>query len=163
MTDNTQQNTLFEEDNQQQQPMTLEDKLTTLRQEWTAEIEQLNEGLKNLPALDSLLNIIFTKRQKAVDAYYGTYNILSKQNLAYKTKYAELYNKLKSGANGIRYTNESSISDQCNAQLSDEVSVISQLRAFTDFMSETIKTIDGLQYAVSSKIKLYELMNGLKF
>jgi hypothetical protein len=151
-----------QEEQLQNQPLTLEDKLTNLRQEWTSEIEVLNQQLNNLPSLDALLNVIYTKRQKAVDVYYGTYNIMSKQNLAYKVKYADWYNKLKLGANGIRYTNESSISDQCNAQLVDEVAVITQLKAFCEFMQETIKTLDGLQYAISSKIKIHEMLNGLK-
>lgn len=151
-------------DDTQQQPQTMTDKLIALRQEWTQEVESLNEGLKNLAEVDHTLNIIYTKRQKAVDLYYGTLGVLHKQMRNYKQQYANLYNTIKSGQyNGMRYGSDTAINTQIDAQLIELKEVIDELKDFTDFMWETVKSMDGIQYAINSKIKVYELMNGLKF
>ena len=145
------------------QPLTMADKLAALRQEWTSEIESLNEQLKSLPTVDKLLNVVYTKRQKAVDLYYATMGVLNKQLRTYKQQYANIYNTLKLGGNNIRYTNESAINTQIEAQLIEQKAVIDELKLFTDFMWETVKSIDGIQFAVSNKIKIHEILNGLKF
>lgn len=147
-----------------QQPQTMTDKLIALRQEWTSEVEALNENMKNLAQVDHVINIIYTKRQKAVDLYYGTLGVMHKQLRVYKQQYAGLYNSYKSGQqNGLRYGSDTAISTQIEAQLNDYKEIIDQLKDFTDFMWETIKSIDGIQYAIGHKIKVYELMNGVKF
>ena len=156
-----------EEQNQQQdssQQQTMTDKLIALRQEWTQEVETLNDSMKNLAEVDHMMNIIYTKRQKAVDLYYGTLGVMNKQLRNYKQQYAALFNSFKTGQqNGIRYSSDSAINTQIEAQLIDLKEIIDELRNFTDFMWETVKSIDGIQYAINSKIKIYELMNGLKF
>lgn len=149
--------------NDASQQLSLDERLIKMRQDWTNEVEALNADMKSLPTLDNLLNRVYVKRQNAVDMYYATISVLQKQTREYKKQYADLYNKLKMGTNGIRYTNEQSINMQIEAQLSDVLAVINELKTFTDFMLETVKTIDGIQYAISHKIKIYELMNGLKF
>ena len=161
-TQNIQQNNQQTNQQQSQQQMSLEDKLIEMRQEWTKKIEELNADMKNLASLDHLLNIVFTERQRAVDLYYATKSTLDKQLLIYKQKYATIYNNMKRGTNGIRYTNESAIQTQCEAQLTDLRAVIDELKNFIDFMWETVVSINGLQFAISSKIKIYEIMNGLK-
>ena len=69
MEDNNNTNT------QQSQPATMSEKLIALRQQWTAEVEEMNRGLKDIVSTEHLLNRIYTKRQKAVDLYYGTYGV----------------------------------------------------------------------------------------
>ena len=162
-TQNIQQNNQQTNQQQSQQHMSLEDKLIEMRQEWTKKIEELNADMKNLTSLDHLLLVVFTERQRAVDLYYATKSTLDKQLLIYKQKYATIYNNMKLGTNGIIYTNESAIQTQCEAQLTDLRAVIDELKNFIDFMWETIVSINGLQFAISSKIKIYEIMNGLKF
>jgi hypothetical protein len=156
-------NNIQQEDINTQQPDTFEEKLIRLRTEWSNEVENLNAELKDLASLDSLLNVVYTKRQTAVDVYYATISVLNKQMREYKKQYANIYNNLKLGQNGIRYTNEQSINVQCEAQLSDQLAIINELKTFTDFMWETVKSIDGIQYAISNKIKIYELMHSVKF
>ena len=148
---------------QQQQPGKISDKLVELRTEWTAEVESLNAELKTLPKLNDLLNVIYIKRQKAVDLYYGMMGVMQKQNREYRAQYADMYNKLKAGQNGIRYTNDSAISVQIDAQLINKKEIIDELKIFTDFMWETIKSIDNLIYGLNTKVKIYEMMHGVKF
>ena len=156
---------MMEENNNEQQPTgKISDKLVALRMEWTSEIEALNEELRTLPKLNDLLNTIYIKRQKAVDLYYGMMSVMQKQNREYRLQYADLYNKLKTGQqNGLRYTNDSAISVQIDAQLIAKKEIIDELKTFTDFMWETIKSIDNLIYGVNTKVKIYEMMHGVKF
>ena len=147
----------------QQAPQTLEDKYTTMRQEWMTIIEELNSRMKNPPSIDSLLNDVYTNRQKAVELHGGTNAIYGKQLRAYKTKYASMYNAYKTGEKGIRYTSDSSIQIQIEAALSGEREIIEQIREFLDYMVETIKTIDNLIYGINTKVSIYKIMNKLDF
>lgn len=147
----------------QQAPQTLEDKFTTMRQEWMTVIEELSEKMKNPASIDSLLNIVYTKRQRAVELHGGTNAIYGKQLRAYKTKYASMYNAYKIGEKGIRYTSDSSIQIQIEAALAQDRTVIEQLREFLDYMEETIKTIDNLIYGINTKVSIYKIMNKLEF
>lgn len=148
---------------QQQNNQSLDEKLTDLQDKWTDYIKELNDQMKNLTSIDGLLNEVYSKRQDAVDLYYGTYKILSKQTREYRVQAAQLYNALKTGSNNIRYTNENAINMQIEAQLSDKKDIIDTLTSFTNYMKDTIQTIDNIIYGINSKIKIYEMIHGLKF
>ena len=149
--------------NVQNNDKSLEQSLANLQDKWTEEIRMLNEKLKNLNTLDELLTYVYSKRQDAVDLYYGTYKVLAAQTRDYKVKAATLYNNIKAGKNGLRYSNENSISLQIEANLYNEKANLDLLTNFTNFMKDTIQTIDNIIYGINSKIKIYEMINGLKF
>lgn len=142
--------------------MTLDDKLIAMQNDWTNDIQQLNEKMKSIPKLNELLSEIYTKRQNAVDLYFGMMKVLAAQTRIYKAKYATIYNNIKCGQNNIRYTNETSLNIQVESQISDEKAVIDMLTNFTGYMKETIQTIDNMIYGINNKIKVHELINGLK-
>lgn len=142
---------------------TLDEKLAELQDAWTETVKNLNEQMKTINTIDGLLNEVYTKRQEAVDLYYGTYKILAKQTREYRSNAAVIYNNIKTGANNIRYTNENAINMQIESQLSDKKDIIDVMTSFTNFMKDTIQTIDNIIYGINSKIKVYEMMNGLKF
>lgn len=146
-----------------QQNQSLDEKLTDLQDKWTDNIKALNEQMKNLTSIDGLLNEVYSKRQDAVDLYYGTYKILSKQTREYRANAAQIYNALKTGSNNIRYTNDNAINMQIEAQLSDKKDIIDTLTSFTNYMKDTIQTIDNIIYGINSKIKIYEMIHGMKF
>lgn len=145
---------------QPQQKISMTEKLILLKQEWTAEIENLNNEMKSLPKLNDLLNVIYSKRQNLVDLYYGTMVVLKNQTRDYTQKYANVYNNLKLNAQ-IRYT-ETVLATQVEAQLTDKKAIIDELKVFTDFVYDTIKTLDNMIYGVNNKIRIHEIMNGLK-
>lgn len=151
---------------QQVQPVkqkTLSEELTDLQDKWVDIVKELNEKLKTLHSVDSLLNEVYTKRQEAVDTYYGTGKILADRNRDFKAKAATLYVNIKSGAQGIRYTNEGAITLQIEAKLSAEKETIDALTNFTNYMKDTIQSIDNIIYGINNKIKVYEMLNGMKF
>lgn len=152
-----------EMNNEQQQPVTMSDKLIALRQQWTAEIESMNNSLRDIVSVDKLLNSVYTKRQKAVDLYYGTFSVYQAQLRIYKNQYAQIYNNLKAGQNNIRYTNETSINIQIESQLAQQKEIVDDLKTFCDFVWETVRTIDNIIFGINQKVKIMEIQNGLKF
>lgn len=142
--------------------MTPEDKLKSIQDKWVKTVSELNGKMKDLAGLDSLLNEIYSKRQDLCDYMFSVLNILGRLTRSYKTKYAERYNYYKLGKNGLRYNNDSAIATQIDAELEDEKANISMISNNVDFCKETLKTIDNMIYGVNQKIKIYELINGIK-
>lgn len=146
-----------------QVPPTLEDNLKKLQDKWTEEIATLNEKMKTLQALDELLGVIYTKRQEAVDYYHGINTVILKQNKEYKSTFNVMCNAIRmNGLNGLRMQ-EAQIQKHVDGELLDKKSAIEQLSNHNSFIKETIQTIDNMIYGINQKIKLAEILNGLKF
>lgn len=145
------------------QNISLEEQLVKLQDKWNDNIKELNDKMKDINSLNELLNTVYSKRQDAIDLYYGTMKVLSVRTRDYKCKASNIYNSLKSGQAGLRYTNESAIATQIESKLISEKETIDLLTNFTNYMKETIQTIDNIIYGINNKIKLYEMINGLKF
>ena len=152
-----------QDNNQSLNNKSLDEQLTKLQDKWNDNIKFLNEKMKNLSSVNDLLNDVYSYRQDAIDLYYGTFKILSVRTRDYKVKAATIYNNLKSGQNGFRYTNETSLNVQIEAKLTAEKEVIDLLSNFTNYMKETIQTIDNIIYGINNKIKIHEMLNGIKF
>jgi hypothetical protein len=150
--------------NTQQQPLTLEDQLNEHRNKWTTEITSLNEMMKTLPKVNDLLGIVYMKRQEAVDYYHSMNTVILKQMREYKRQSLNMFNTIKiSGYNGVRLPNDSAIQKVVEVELIDEKSIIDLLTNHNNFIKESIATIDNLIYGINQKIKLGEILNGLKF
>ena len=160
---NNDQNLINNQNLNNNQNISLDEQLTKLQDKWNDYIRELNEKMKDINSLNELLNIVYSKRQDAIDLYYGTMKILSVRTRDYKSKASNIYNTLKSGQAGLRYTNESAISTQIESKLIYEKETIDLLTNFTNYMKDTIQTIDNMIYGINNKIKLYEMINGLKF
>lgn len=141
---------------------TLKDRLETIQESWTSKVASLNEKMKNLPGLDELLNVVYAERQNLVEYYSGIMVTMSTLSRNYTKAYAEYYNKLKLGEKGIKYTNEAALNTQIEAQLIDHKEPIQLLNIHIEFLRDTLKNIDGLIYGINNKIRVYELMNGIK-
>lgn len=147
-----------------QEPNTLEGKLKQIQDKWTNEITELNNMMKTLPRLDELLNIIYTRRQEAVDHYHGMNSVIIKQTKDYKQKFSMIcMNARINGVNGLRLSNDSAIQKHVEGVLLDEKAAIEQLGNHNTFIKETVQTIDNMIYGINQKIKLAEILNGLKF
>lgn len=150
--------------NTQQQPLTLEEQLNEHRNKWTNEITSLNEMMKTLPKVNDLLGIVYIKRQEAVDYYHSMNTVILKQMREYKRQSLNMFNTIKiSGYNGVRLPNDSAIQKVVEVELIDEKSIIDLLTNHNNFIKESIATIDNLIYGINQKIKLGEILNGLKF
>lgn len=150
-----------EPSNQSSQP-SVEEKLKAIQDKWLKLISDMNEKMRDLAGIDSLLNEVYSKRQDLLDYYFSIHTILIKLTRGYKVKYAERYNYYKSGKNGLRYTNDSSIATMIEADLDEDKQNISLISSNIDFCKETLKTIDNIIYGIKDKLRVYELMNNIK-
>ena len=157
----------MEENNQNNNPQTqqsIDEMLTEQRAKWTKEIEDLNNSMASLVKVDELMNTVYSKRQAAVDYYYAMNNVILKQSRAYKAEYNTMFNSIKiNGYNGMRFTTDQSIARQVEVDLADKKELIDLLVSQNAFIKETIATIDNIIYAIKDKIKIKEMLNGMKF
>lgn len=154
-----------ENNNQTQQPQqSIDEILTEQRAKWTKEIEDLNTSMSSLVKVDELMNTVYSKRQAAVDYYYAMNNVILKQSREYKALYNKMFNDIKvNGYNGMRFTADQSIARQVEVDLADKKELIDLLVSQNAFIKETIATIDNIIYAIKDKIKIKEMLNGMKF
>lgn len=142
-------------------PATLEDYIILHQQQWASVISEMNSKIKNFADLIDLQNVIFAKRQDALDYYFGILSKVSNLSREYKVKYSQKYNYYKTQAQ-IRYSSEAAINVQIDSDLKDEKYQIELLDQHTKYMLETIKTIDSLIFAINNRIKIEELINQVK-
>jgi hypothetical protein len=140
---------------------TLSDKITKHQEKWNAILNDLNSKLNKIAQLPELLNTIYAKRQDAVDYYYSLLNMMAGIKSIYSKRYAEEYNSLKMNAQ-IRYSTESAINAQINANLSDIRYNMELIDIHTRYMRDTIQSIDDLIYGINNRIRVQELMEGVK-
>ena len=68
-------------------PQTLEDYILTHQQQWSAIIADLNGKMKHFADLVDLQNVIYSRRQDALDYYFGMLSKISSLSRDYKLKY----------------------------------------------------------------------------
>ena len=91
-------------------------------------------------------------------------NVILKQSKEYKAIYNTMFNNIKiNGYNGMRFTTDQSIARQVEVDLQDKKELIDLLVSQNAFIKETISTIDNIIYAIKDKIKIKEMLNGMKF
>ena len=142
-------------------PQTLEDYILTHQQQWSAIIADLNGKMKHFADLVDLQNVIYSRRQDALDYYFGMLSKISSLSRDYKLKYSQKYNYYKTQAQ-IRYSSEAAINAQIDSDLKDDKYQIELLDQHTKYMLETIKTIDSIIYAIINRIRIEELINQVK-
>ena len=142
-------------------PQTLEDYILTHQQQWSAIIADLNGKMKHFAELVDLQNVIYSRRQDALDYYFGMLSKISSLSRDYKLKYSQKYNYYKTQAQ-IRYSSEAAINAQIDSDLKDDKYQIELLDQHTKYMLETIKTIDSIIYAINNRIRIEELINQVK-
>ena len=142
-------------------PQTLEDYILTHQQQWSAIIADLNGKMKHFADLADLQNVIYSRRQDALDYYFGMLSKISSLSRDYKLKYSQKYNYYKTQAQ-IRYSSEAAINAQIDSDLKDDKCQMELLDQHTKYMLETIKTIDSIIYAINNRIRIEELINQVK-
>lgn len=143
----------------------LEEILSDQRQYWHEWIDFLTSNLKDMDKLPDLQVAVFSRRQEALDQYHIVASKLALLTKEYKEKYAKVYNeirpmKLAPGTTSMMYSTERAISDQIEARLSQEKYVIDLYESYMNYMDSTIKTIDGIIYSITNRIKIEEIKIG---
>lgn len=149
------------EDQVQQQTTTLEDYIADHQEKWNKIIAELNQRMKTIPDMVDLVNVVYAKRQDAVEYYYSLLNKIAPLTKTYNQRYAAEYNNLKVNAQ-IRYTTEAAINAQIMSNLADLIYTKDILDAHVRFMADTIKSIDNLIFGINHRIRLEEFIEGVK-
>ena len=68
--------------------------------------------------------------------------------------------KTAQGATTYMYSTEGAIREQIDATLSDDKYLIDIMESHLGYLDNTIKTIDGIIYAISNRIKIEEIKLG---
>ena len=145
----------------QEKPKTFEEYIEVHQEKWNGILHMLNEKMKNINTLPDLMNVVYCQRQDAVDYYHTMLNKLTKREKEYKQLYAAEYNKLKTNAQ-IRYSTEAAINAQIEASLADVIYITNLLDNHTRYMLDTIKSIDNIIYGINNRLRVEELMEGVK-
>ena len=143
----------------------VEQKFDERRNYWFTWIQDMNESLRKTETIVNLQATIFTKRQEALENYHSLSSTLAKRVKIYKEKSANLYKEIRlmktaQGASTFMFTNEGAIREQIDAILSDEKYLIDIMESHLNYLDNTIKTIDGIIFAISNRIKLEEIKLG---
>lgn len=143
----------------------LENKFEERRGYWVSWTDSMTKCLKQVDKLVDLQTEIYTRRQEALENYHTLSNLLAKRVKIYKEQYAQAYNALRPlktspGATTFMYSTEGALKDQIEAQLSQDKYIIDLLESQMNYMDSTIKTIDGIIFAISNRIKLEEMKIG---
>lgn len=144
-----------------EKPKTFEEYIEAHQEKWNGILHTLNEKMKNVNTLPDLMNVVYCQRQDAVDYYHTMLNKLTKRENEYKRLYAAEYNKLKTNAQ-IRYSTEAAINAQIEANLADMIYITNLLDNHTRYMLDTIKSIDNIIYGINNRLRVEELMEGVK-
>ena len=153
------------EPNNEQPRKTLEEQLVEQRAYWYSWINELTKGLKYMDKLPDLQVEVFSRRQEALDQYHSFAAKLAALTKRYKENYAKLYTeirpmKLAPGTTAMMYSTERAINDQIEARLSADKYTIELVESYMNYMDSTIKTIDGIIYAITNRIKIEEIKIG---
>lgn len=143
----------------------VEQKFDERRNYWFTWIQDMNESLRKTETIVNLQATVFTKRQEALENYHSLSATLAKRVKIYKEKSANLYKEIRlmktaQGASTFMFTNEGAIREQIDATLSDEKYLIDIMESHLSYLDNTIKTIDGIIFAISNRIKLEEIKLG---
>ncbi len=140
---------------------TLEDYITEHQAQWSNIINEMNSKMKNFADLPDLQNVVYSRRQDALDYYFALLAKVSGLSRVYKEEYAKRYNYYKTNAN-IRYSSDTAINAQIASDLKDSMYQIELLENHAKYMLETLKTIDSIIYAINNRIRIEELINQVK-
>lgn len=139
----------------------LEDYIAEHQKAWSTIISDMNAKMKKFADIPDLQNVVYSKRQDALDYYFVLLGKISSLIRDYKSKYAAKYNYYKVGSQ-IRYSSDSAINAQIDADLGQEKYNIDLLDSHAKYMQETIKTIDSIIYGINNRIRVEELISGIK-
>ena len=140
---------------------TLEDYISTHQKTWSVLVTEMNSKMKKFADLPDLQNVVYAKRQDALDYYFILLGKISSLVKDYKSKYAAKYNYYKVSSQ-IRYSSDAAINAQIDSDLGQEKYNIELLDNHAKYMQETIKTIDSIIYGINNRIRVEELISGLK-
>ena len=143
---------------------TLEDVFAQRREYWMRWVDDMSTLVKSMDGILTLQSEIYARRQEAVENYHNLSATLARQTKAYKEKYNDVYNRVRMikipNTPDYVYSKETSLRNQVEGELAQEKYIIDIIENHISYMDQTIKTIDGLIYNITNRIKIEEIKLG---
>ena len=143
---------------------TLEDVFAQRREYWMRWVDDMSTLVKSMDGILTLQSEIYARRQEAVENYHNLSATLARQTKAYKEKYNAVYNRVRMikipNTPDYVYSKETSLRNQVEGELAQEKYIIDIIENHISYMDQTIKTIDGLIYNITNRIKIEEIKLG---
>ena len=143
---------------------TLEDVFAQRREYWMKWVDDMSTLVKSMDGILTLQSEIYARRQEAVENYHNLSATLARQTKAYKEKYNDVYNRVRMikipNTPDYVYSKETSLRNQVEGELAQEKYIIDIIENHISYMDQTIKTIDGLIYNITNRIKIEEIKLG---
>ena len=149
------------ENQQETNKQTLEEYISFHQKTWSDLVTEMNAKMKKFSDIPDLQNVVYAKRQDALDYYFILLGKVADLVKNYRVLYAKQYNYYKTTAQ-IRYSSDTAINAQIDSDLSVEKYHINLLDNHAKYMQETIKTIDSIIYGINNRIRVEELISGVK-
>lgn len=130
----------------------------TEREEWTEKVGEMTERLRDIYKLGDLLTDLYSQRQIALEYAHTLMAHLSKVNKIFRDKKVERYDFYTRNYD-IRLDKDPK-NDRIIADLADIVERKELLQNHLDYIRETIRTIDGICYAVKHRMELEQYKRG---
>lgn len=133
-------------------------RFATEREDWTSKVTSLSERLRNIYELSDLLTDLYSQRQIAVEYTHTIMGHMTKVNKIFREKKVERFD-FYTRQYDIRLDKDPK-NDRIAADLTDIVERRELLQNHLDYMRESVKTIDGLCYAVKHRMELEQYKRG---
>lgn len=141
--------------------LTLDKQFETERMKWEGIVREMSLQMKRILSLGELMTTIYTERQQTVEYYHYLLSVLIKLNAKYRKEYAEKYDFWTTKSQ-IRYPNETTKVNKILSEMSDICEKKEKVENHSNFMKNTIATIDNIIYAIPRRIDIEQMIKGDK-
>ena len=134
--------------------LALDRKLSSQRTEWTNNIKELAQSLRNLNQLEETIAEVLSSRQSLVEQMSYLNMKVKEQKNKVNTRYREAY---------IRYyeydykLGEKQKDKFIETDLADENMILSHLENQVEFFRDSVKTLDNMGFAIRNRLALKDL------
>lgn len=149
---------LFENKNEEQEE-TLAKKFERQRNTWKEIIDELSNSMKNLDGLLSLMDRVYSERQKAVDYYHYLHSLVIKLNKTYRKEFANRYN-YHTWQSQRRFPNDKTKTNQILTEIEDLFEKLELVKSHQKHMEKTIGTLDNIIFGIKSRIEIEQIKRG---
>ncbi len=137
----------------------LSEKFEEERIVWNSKIDTLSKKLGKIVTVQELMTDIYTERQRAVDYYHYIISLLIKINKKYRKDYSNKYHYYTYLAQE-RFPNETTKQTKILTELEDLVEKKDLLEQHSKFITESIKNIDHIIWAITQRLKIEDIARG---
>jgi molybdopterin converting factor small subunit len=146
------------------QQKTLEELFKERREYWMSWTDRFASMLNDIQNIPTLQSEIYARRQEAVENRYSLSAAIATKTKEFNVKQSSLYSKLRlmkiPNTPNYMYSSDSAIRQQIDGELAEDKYVIQVIDNHVQFLDETIKTIDEINFSIQNRIRVQEIIIG---